>query len=211
MARHPHSDNTEPDEGFLSRWSRRKQRDREQEAEPPVGEDRIAPDPVPASAVEEAVKTDADMPPLESITDSSSVADFFSPGVSEQLRKMALRKLFQTAKFNVRDGLDDYDEDFRDFAALGDIVTADMKHQQELAEARNKTGDLDVAETGIQDGEADMERTPAADQEPQERGDGDTSDIVAHDAADEDQPGSGAAGDPAPDGTGDTKDQESRT
>ncbi|NIQ95758.1 MAG: hypothetical protein GWN87_17280, partial [Desulfuromonadales bacterium] len=38
--------------------------------------------------------------------------------------------------FNIRDGLDDYDEDFRTFASLGDIVTADMKHQQELAEAR---------------------------------------------------------------------------
>ena len=119
---------------------------------------------------------------------------------------MALRKLFQTAKFNVRDGLDDYDEDFRDFAALGDILTVDMKHQQELAEARGKAGDLDVAETGMQDGEAEIERTPAADQEPQERGDGDTSDIATHDAADKTQP---TAGDPAPDGTGDSKDQES--
>lgn len=151
MARHPRSDNTEPDERFLARWSRRKQQDRGDgsqraaDGDPPAGDGDVRTTPLPVDQEAEPVKGDADMPPLESISESSSVSDFFSPGVSEQLRKMALRKLFQTAKFNIRDGLDDYDDDFRNFAALGDIVTSDMRHQQELAEARAREEQAEIA------------------------------------------------------------------
>lgn len=42
---------------------------------------------------------------------------------------MALRKLFGTSGFNIRDGLDDYDEDFTRYQSLGDTITADMKYQ----------------------------------------------------------------------------------
>ena len=59
-----------------------------------------------------------------------------SPGVSAPLRKSALRKLFSATGFNIRDGLDDYDDDFTNFAPLGDIVTSDMK--QGMAEKRRK-------------------------------------------------------------------------
>ncbi len=59
-----------------------------------------------------------------------------SPEVSEKLRKVALRKLFHGAAFNVRDGLCEYDEDYTSFEPLGDIVTADMRHQQEMLERK---------------------------------------------------------------------------
>ena len=142
MARHPRNDNTDPDSGFVSRWSRRKQQARArvqtEVAAPESQETSLAEDPVVEAGPPLPEKTDADMPPVESITDTSDVAEFFSPGVSEQLRKIALRKLFQGAKFNIRDGLDDYDDDFRNFSPLGNIVTADMKHQQELAREREQ-------------------------------------------------------------------------
>ncbi|MEJ2397780.1 MAG: DUF3306 domain-containing protein [Gammaproteobacteria bacterium] len=102
------------DENFLSRWSRRKRE--AQRAEKP-------------SEKVDTQPTDADMPPLESLTEDSDYSGFLSPKVSEALRKKALRKLFHSAGINVRDGLDDYDEDFTEFAKLGDIVTADLKHQ----------------------------------------------------------------------------------
>ena len=62
--------------------------------------------------------TDADMPPIETLTENSDYTGFMSPEVSEQLRKLALRKLFQGTVFKQRDGLDDYDDDFTKFEKL---------------------------------------------------------------------------------------------
>ncbi len=59
-----------------------------------------------------------------------------SPGVSDELRNLALRKLFRASVFNVRDGLDEYDDDFTTFEKLGDIVTSDMKHRVEMEEQK---------------------------------------------------------------------------
>ena len=91
-----------------------------------------------AVIVEERVLTDEDMPSLDSLDQDSDYSGFLSSGVSEGLRRRALRKLFSSAVFNVPDGLDDYDDDFTSFAALGDIVTSDMKHQAEMEAERAK-------------------------------------------------------------------------
>ena len=76
--------------------------------------------------------TDEDMPPLKTLTEESDYTGFLSPKVSDELRKLALRKLFHGSKFNICDGLDDYDEDFTKFAKLGDVITAEMRHRAEL-------------------------------------------------------------------------------
>ena len=86
-----------------------------------------ADDPPPAP-----VLTDADMPALSSLGDDDDYSGFMSPGVSEALRSKALRQLFMSAQFNVLDGLNDYDDDFTAFEALGDIVTSDMRHRVEM-------------------------------------------------------------------------------
>jgi hypothetical protein len=55
--------------------------------------------------------------------------------------------LFSSPKFNVFDGLDTYRDDFRNFAPLGDLVTADMRHHAErLAEAARKALDAAAAD-----------------------------------------------------------------
>ncbi len=82
------------------------------------------------------VLVDSDMPPLESLNEASDFGQFMSPGVSDVLRKAALRKLFRLPVFGLRDGLDDYDEDFRSFAALGNIITADMRFEKQRFEER---------------------------------------------------------------------------
>jgi hypothetical protein len=113
-------------EDFVTRWSRRKH-----EAQQATASQTSLPE---SSASDETVVTpltDADMPPLDSLTEDSDYSGFLSPKVSEALRKQALRKLFQSPVFNIRDGLDDYDDDFTSFAKLGDILTADMHHQIE--------------------------------------------------------------------------------
>ena len=106
------------------------------------------------------------MPPLASLNEDSDYAGFLSEKVSESLRRAALRKLFHSSAFRVIDDLDDYAEDFTTFEALGDIVTADMRHQQEI-EAQREAERLaeqeaadrqDVAEV---DNEADEDEAPA--------------------------------------------------
>ena len=127
-------------EGLLSRWSRRKLEARERTpAESNLAEVEEQADlPVAAEEVEEPVLTDEDMPPIESLTEDSDYSMFMSSGVSDKLRNLALRKMFHVPAFNIRDGLDEYDEDYTFFEPLGDIVTCDMKHQMEMLEKKKQ-------------------------------------------------------------------------
>ena len=129
-------------ERFVARWSRRKAlaNDREsrfsgppntaQSTENGHDDSELTEHPEQHSVKD---KTDADMPPIESLDEHSDYSGFMSPKVSEELRRTALRKLFHLSKFNIRDGLDDYDDDFSSFEPLGNIITADMRHQLETA------------------------------------------------------------------------------
>lgn len=123
------------EEPFVARWSRRK---RESVAvdEPEVAAERDAPPEEEREAP--PALTDEDMPPVESITEDTDVSGFLSAGVSETLRREALRRLFSMPKFQVKDGLDDYDGEYRSFTPLGDTITSDMKLQAERRQARAK-------------------------------------------------------------------------
>ncbi|MDP7517377.1 MAG: DUF3306 domain-containing protein [Arenicellales bacterium] len=125
---------------FFSRWSRRKALQQEETDQLTISEGAAQEDLPPAITAEEEAPalTDADMPPLETLGEDDSYSGFLSPEVSEKLRKVALRQLFHGAGFNIRDGLDDYDEDFTIFKPLGDIVTADMRHREEMLERKAK-------------------------------------------------------------------------
>jgi hypothetical protein len=149
-------------EGRLSRWSRRKQQTTEQTLEEDLAlqlaeQDRIEVD-LPATVAgqdaqeaeaSEAVLTDTDMPAIESLSEDSNFSQFMSSGVSDELRNLALRKMFKAPFFNIRDGLDEYDEDFTTFEKLGDIVTCDMRHQMEVeAKKKLEAEAKEIAESG---------------------------------------------------------------
>ncbi len=122
----------EKDENFLSRWSRRKREGGEEEAAgPPAAVEPAETREDESVGDEPRVLTDDDMPSLDEIGEHSDYSGFLSPGVSEGLRRAALRKLFSSAKFNVCDGLDDYAEDYTKFLPLGDVITADMRHHMQ--------------------------------------------------------------------------------
>ena len=150
-------------EGPLRRWARRRREVareeqavaevRRGEAPPELLQDslhelpgvRDSDDGASGPAAEaEKVPSDEDMPPLDSLDEDSDYSGFLSPGVSEALRRRALRKLFMSAVFNIPDGLDDYDDDFTSFQALGDIVTSDMRHQAEMEAERAKQARADA-------------------------------------------------------------------
>ena len=80
--------------------------------------------PAPPEADAPPPPGDADMPPLESLGPESDYSGFMSPGVSEELRRVALRKLFHGPLYNITDGLDDYDDDFTSFAVLHEAFHA---------------------------------------------------------------------------------------
>lgn len=147
------------DANFVSRWSRLKHENKQTNDDAVVDAvvDKSAKHSIASDEEQQApvkILTDADMPDIESMTADSDYTDFLSPGVSEELRRIALRKLFRSEVFNIRDGLDEYDGDYTHFEKLGDIVTSDMKHQLEL-EAKRKAEQALQDENSMSDENAD--------------------------------------------------------
>jgi ferredoxin len=98
-------------------------------------------DPEPASASDR----ESALPPLDSLDEKSDFSVFLSPGVSEEQCKSALRKLFHSQILAQRDGLDDYDDDYRSFKPIGDTVTAHARHQMERLSRDSGSRDADEA------------------------------------------------------------------
>jgi hypothetical protein len=83
----------EADEGFLSRWARRKRAEAEPLAEPPPAE--AAPAPRPACPIPGVPEIDAaNLPPIESLAACSDFLPFLRPGVPPLLRQAALRRMW---------------------------------------------------------------------------------------------------------------------
>src|SRR2546421_5990578 len=78
-------------EAFLSRWSRLKREARVEKNEEP---------PAPA------------LPPVESLTPESEFSGFMHPKVKEELRRLALKKLFSDPHFNLPDPFEAYSGDW---------------------------------------------------------------------------------------------------
>ena len=139
-------------ESRLSRWSRRKQQTRAETKQEDLDVDLLVQTQLPESAAEPTASeendtfqsaqgqpapdqpalTDADMPAIDTLNSESDFSMFMSSGVTDTLRNLALKQLFKAPLFNLRDGLDEYDEDYTFFEKLGDTVTCDMKHQIEM-------------------------------------------------------------------------------
>ena len=198
-SRYRYEGQAEPD--FVSRWSRLKHEVKQASQE--TG-DRQAISGDAASELDKTgnsqVLTDADMPDIDSLTFDSVFSDFMSTGVSEKLRKRALRKLFHNEVFNIRDGLDEYDDDFTQFEKLGDIVTSDMRHQMEMEAQRRAEqllqgeeqqaddASLEAVESAQQETveqQADTITTPAGNDENEEPLRADVSDDAVEDDGDE--------------------------
>lgn len=130
-------DAAQTDGDFLRRWSRRKHAARTAvappvELEPPAQSEAEMPAAAPAP-----VLTDRDMPPVETLDEHSDYGQFLSPGVSEELRRQALRVLFRLPQVNTRCPLDSEYYDCTHLTPLGSIVTHEMREALER-EAKEK-------------------------------------------------------------------------
>lgn len=179
-------------DAFLTRWARRKRVARgggDPDGSPagaPAAD--MTPEPADALPVDEQTGelVDEDMPPLEAIDEDTDMSGFFSPKVSQAVKKAALRKFFHSPTFNIVDGLDDYDDDFRNFEALGDIITSDMRGQMEREAEKAKEALAKDADA------ASAQDTPVEEDEPEEVV-GEADAAAGEGAADEEE----AQGDPA--------------
>lgn len=141
MSNPPDIDN---EESLVSRWSRRKQ-DARETVDHPL--DPLTPPAQDESSEMPRALTDADMPDLDSMDESSDYSGFLSPQVSDQLRTRALRQLFRLPGLGVRDGLDDYDDDFTQMPTLGNVVTHEMRRMlaRELSREDNESAPVETA------------------------------------------------------------------
>ena len=110
-------------DGFLGRWSRRKQDVREgkplqePEAPRPVPPAR-APQAVAAPAVEQAPDKTPEPAPLPTLQEAQALSidsdfkPFVGRAVAPEVRNTAMKKLFADPHFNVMDGLDTYIDDY---------------------------------------------------------------------------------------------------
>ena len=120
------------DDGFLSRWARRKADAREgkplTEPEPPKLAPAVAakhtaavqPASAPARSpdAQSLVKTEPEVPPpltledAKALTQHSDFKPFMAQQVSPDVRNAAMKKLFADPHYNVMDGLDIYIDDY---------------------------------------------------------------------------------------------------
>ncbi len=125
------------EDSFISRWSRRKTALRHGEPT-----DSLAPidqpsgtaaeqdpgtriDPRTGKRYEEL--TDADMPPLDILDETSDLSVFLARNISPNLRVQALTKVFRSPKYNQICLCAEYADDYTSFEPLGNIIPHDMK------------------------------------------------------------------------------------
>jgi len=109
------------DDGFLSRWSRRKTQEARGEVVPPEPAQPTSvpverPLPAAAAPAVPAAEPEPDPPPtmddVAALTPESDYARFLAPEVDEPVKRAAMKKLFTDPHFNVMDGLDTYIDDY---------------------------------------------------------------------------------------------------
>ena len=128
-------------ENFASRWSRRKIEARKTaekpaEAQPPAEPAPAAP-PAAANTGAAAAPTDAsaprELPPIESLKGlASEYTEFLKPGVGENLRRSALKKLFSDPHFENFERFEAYCEDFTQGEPIPLAMLKTLEHAKGL-------------------------------------------------------------------------------
>jgi hypothetical protein len=95
-------------DGFLARWSRRKQEARREEPAAPLDPTPAEPD---AQLGAEPEAPPPELPPIESITAETDISVFLAKGVADSIRNAALRRMW-----SLDPAIRDYIGDARDYA-----------------------------------------------------------------------------------------------
>jgi Protein of unknown function (DUF3306) len=157
-----------PDSGFLRRWSRLKA-DGPAAAEPEaapapaapptqVAEPAVAPHPPRAGAAPAPV-----LPTLDDVARLDANSDFsafVTKGVDQDVRRLAMKKLFSDPHFNLVDRLDVYMDDFNRPSPVSPEMLAALHHTKNLfaplAADKEARAAADVAVGAAEDAEATL-------------------------------------------------------
>jgi hypothetical protein len=148
----------------LERWSRRK---RGLDAEPIAAAEAeaVPPPPEPAAVIDEPDAPppllDDTLPDPESLPPGSEVSRYLQEGVSQTLRRRALRRLWQADHYQVRDGLDDYDGDYSQLEPMTREVAERLRHWS------RRVNEALEPEEAIEEPAPDEEQARVADDEAQ--------------------------------------------
>jgi uncharacterized protein DUF3306 len=103
------------DEGFISRWSRKKTEAKVAPKEPPAPAPASAPLAEPSNVAPAGTAPAAEskpLPSIESLTHESDFTPFMQAGVDPDVKREALKKLMTDPRHNIMDGLDVYIDDY---------------------------------------------------------------------------------------------------
>ncbi|UBR51391.1 DUF3306 domain-containing protein [Halomonas sp. FeN2] len=176
----------------LERWSRLKRNVPQEQDAPPVAksDDELAaksdlspdaaqetpepsspqPSPSEQSSSEPAPKPgslDHTLPDPETLEAGSDFSAFMVPGVSGALRRRALKRLWTTGNYNVRDGLDDYDADYNQLLKPMDSELASKLRRwtHKVEETVDKSLDEPESPKGLAENEQTEENPVALEEE----------------------------------------------
>ena len=139
-------------DGFLNRWSQRKQdvRAGKPVAEPVVVSPPVEPNPDPAVTTANVAKAPepaaAELPTLadaQQLTPTSDFKPFMVRGVSADVKNAAMKKLFTDPHYNVMDRLDTYIDDY----SIADPIPEAMLRKMVSAKFLNLFDDEDEEKT----------------------------------------------------------------
>jgi hypothetical protein len=137
---------SEEKERFVSRWSRLKHDSRAEPQKAPVAESKAPEAPVP---------------PLESVTPQSDFTPFMQPKVQEELRRLALKKLFRDPHFNVPDPFEPYSRDWNIADPIPPDLLAKLHHARAILLTPEERKALEEEEQAKARAEAQsIEQTP---------------------------------------------------
>ena len=121
-------------ENFASRWSRRKieaRKTAEKPAEPAPAAPAVA--NTGAAAAPTDASAQRELPPLESLKGlASEYTEFLKPGVDENLRRSALKKLFSDPHFENFERFEAYCEDFTQGEPIPLAMLKTLEHAKGL-------------------------------------------------------------------------------
>jgi len=127
------------DENFVSRWSRRKIDARKAEEKP--AEPAPSPEPAPpatpgasgAAPAPPDVSTPVELPSIESLKGlASEYRDFMRPGVDENVKRSALKKLFSDPHFENFERFEAYCEDYTQGEPIPLAMLKTLEHAKGL-------------------------------------------------------------------------------
>lgn len=189
-----------PEEGFLRRWARVKASSAEAVADvPPSVAPLVAPsapalDAVPAQAAPQqpAPQQPAPQQPAPTLVDAarltpdSDFSAFVSPHVDQDVRRLALKKLFADPHFNVMDRLDMYMDDYNKPDPVSATMLAALGHARSVLRRPEEIRD-ELARLAARDAPAAPAQAPLPEPQ-QEEGASAEADLVADDSPPEAAP-----------------------